>query len=234
MGLFKIRMRFQGLFKELLRLLELPSIAPSLGNLVSRIAVPGIQCQFLFKFLLGAGQILAGCNLTRAGQQSASQTIMEARTAWIKRQHLAVLADRGVIRSLAFVGLGQGLVPPNRRGRHLSELLHRQESEVPIHFSSVVQDFGIVGIEPVQFQRHLHRFAVLPQSGVGALQVQTTHSFHLGLGSPMEASLQPGQGIVVAAQFRQRNSQKVLGSSQAWFKLQSLTQGRHGLAKSSF
>jgi hypothetical protein len=96
---------------------------------------------------------------------------VDARPSGVDREHLAVIADGGVVRSLAFVGLRLSLVPLDGSRSHLGQLLHGQESEVPKNPAGVVKDLRVIGIKPIQLQGYFHRIAVSQQPGVGLEQL---------------------------------------------------------------
>ena len=70
-------------------------------------------------------------------------------------QHLPVLAERGVVETLALVGFARRLVQPHRVGRHSREPHRLQVGEVREQPAGVIQHLGVVRIEARQAQRHV-------------------------------------------------------------------------------
>ena len=93
---------------------------------------------------------------------------------------------------MALIGLGCGLMPPNRVGGHLRQPLHGEKRKVSEDFSVVVEDLRIFRIKTVQFQSHLNRIAVATESSVGAFQVQAAEALHFRIQRSAESLFQTG------------------------------------------
>ncbi len=129
--------------KELLRFVELPCVAMNFSQLISGVGVAGIDFQFLRELFRCGGHVFRRVALPRTRQQRPPYPVMNARPPGINGEHLTILADGCVVRSLAFVGFGFSLMPPHRCGSHLRELLHAQEGKVSEDSPGVVEDLGI-------------------------------------------------------------------------------------------
>ena len=161
----EIGIMFQSHLKEFLGLVELSRVAVYFPQFVRGVGIAGFELQLLLEFFRGGSYVIRRIALPRTSQQGSTQTIMNARSAGIDREHLAIFADGGGVRSLALVGFGLSLMPPDRSWSHLGKLLHGQEGEVPKDLASVVQDLRIARIKLIQIQRHFHRIAVSQQPG---------------------------------------------------------------------
>src|SRR6185437_15448688 len=116
--------------KEFLRLVKLARVAMELSQFISGVGIAGLDFQFRPELLGRRSLIVWRVALPGTGQQGSPYPVMNARPQGISRKHLTILADGRVVRSLAFVGFSQGLMPPDRPGGDPSQLLHGQEGEV--------------------------------------------------------------------------------------------------------
>src|SRR5712691_7716007 len=115
-------MVLQSDLKEFLRFHDLASIAMNFSQLVSGIGVAWIDFQLLHELLRRSGYIIRRVALPGTRQQGPAYPIVNPRPPGIHRKHLAVFADGCIIGSLAFVGLGLSLMPPDRTWSHLRQL----------------------------------------------------------------------------------------------------------------
>src|SRR6185295_19314837 len=142
----------QRLGKKLLRITKFPGSAVHLSQFISGVGISGIDFQLLSEFLRRGGHVFRRVTLPRTRQQRTSYPVMYAGPPGINREHLAILTDGRVVRSLAFVGLRLSLMPPHGCGSYLCHLLHVEEGGAAEDSRGVVEHLRIVWIEPIQLQ----------------------------------------------------------------------------------
>ena len=94
-----------------------------LSQFISSVGIARIDFQFQPE-LLGRCHIVWRVALPGARQKGPSDPVVDAGPPGVDGEHLAILADGCVVRSLALIGFGLCLMPPHRRWSHLRELLH--------------------------------------------------------------------------------------------------------------
>src|SRR5256885_5851941 len=114
---------------------------------------------------------------------------MDAGPPSAELQDRSVFAYCQVVGTLALESFGSGLMSPNRPRCHLSQRLHRHKRKIPEQSPGVVENFRILWIEMIQFDRHFHGFVVSLYARIGPLQLKSTHSLHLGIGRRTETFL---------------------------------------------
>ena len=71
---------------------------------------------------------------------------------------------------------------PDGVGSLVAKLLHGEVGEVSVDAAGLVEDFGIVGIGPVQGKRGLDGVGVAVERGVGTEEFEAALALDLGLG----------------------------------------------------
>ena len=158
--LFKIRMPLERQLKKSLRVIKPTNITIDLRQFIGSVTVCRIDFKFLIELLCSLTAVLRGPGFLRAGQENSPQPVVNFRPLWIPRQHLAVLADCCFKRSLTFQRLTFGLMLPQRVGRSLPQLLHREKCKIAKDLAVVVLDFRIVWVKTLQLERNLDCLAV--------------------------------------------------------------------------
>src|SRR5580658_7356205 len=133
------------------------------SQFIRSVRVVGMRAQLLLELLPGRSHVVPRLILPKAAQQASADAIMDSGPIWLQPQHFPIFLNRLTVGALALMSLGGCEMSPNRSRSNLCQLFHGQECEISVHLPSLIQDFGVVGIEPIQLQRHFYGLAVLPE-----------------------------------------------------------------------
>src|SRR5437588_3924706 len=101
-----------------------------------------------------------------AREQRAADPVMHPGAAWSEPEHFPVFLNRLIIGALALLSLARCQMPPQGMGGYFGKLPHGEEREIAVDLTGLVQNLGILGVEPVEFQGDVNGILVAFQTCV--------------------------------------------------------------------
>src|SRR6185437_6432184 len=101
-----------------------------LSYFVCGVRIVRVQLQFLLKLRHRIDQVFGMMSMAFPLAQTASDTVMDPAMFRIESQDMAVSGNGLIERSLALIGLGCCLLPPDGIRRNRYQLLRSEKSEI--------------------------------------------------------------------------------------------------------